>query len=113
MKFNSFDIFEHFSDLFVCFVHHVCHLKLVKNVLKSTRICMIVIPGETGLMLFKVTPEKPLVGYKASKEVNDKKLVRNVKKADDVYFNTGDLMMCDEDGYIYFMDRLGDTFRYV
>lgn len=29
----------------------------------------------------------------------------------DAYFNTGDLMLIDEQGYVYFKDRLGNTFR--
>ena len=30
----------------------------------------------------------------------------------DVWFRTGDLMRKDEDGYFYFVDRIGDTFRW-
>ena len=63
-------------------------------------------------MVCKVTPATPIYGYKASKEVNEKKLIRNVKKQGDIYFSTGDLLSCDKNGYIYFVDRLGDTFRY-
>lgn len=33
-------------------------------------------------------------------------------KEGDAYFNTGDLLVMDAYGYIYFKDRLGDTFRY-
>ena len=31
----------------------------------------------------------------------------------DKYFNSGDLMKVDKDYYLYFNDRIGDTFRYV
>ena len=31
----------------------------------------------------------------------------------DAYFNTGDLLLWDTDYYVYFVDRIGDTFRYV
>ena len=30
----------------------------------------------------------------------------------DVYFRTGDLLRADADGYYYFVDRIGDTFRW-
>ncbi len=63
-------------------------------------------------MLLRITGGMTFDGYLADKETNEKKLVRNVKKNGDVFFNTGDLMMIDKDGYVYFKDRLGDTFRY-
>ncbi len=30
-----------------------------------------------------------------------------------MFYFTGDLVVCDELGYLYFKDRTGDTFRYV
>ena len=33
-------------------------------------------------------------------------------KKGDSYFRTGDLLMKDKLGYYYFIDRLGDTFRW-
>ena len=45
--------------------------------------------------------------------MSSKKIIRDVKVKGDRYFNTGDLMRLDEDEHIYFIDRLGDTFRYV
>jgi fatty-acyl-CoA synthase len=43
---------------------------------------------------------------------SDKKMLRDVFKTGDVWFRTGDLMRRDEHGYFYFVDRIGDTFRW-
>ncbi|HXD75546.1 MAG TPA: hypothetical protein VN628_17495, partial [Vicinamibacterales bacterium] len=41
-----------------------------------------------------------------------KKILRDVFEAGDAWFRTGDLMKKDEAGYFYFVDRIGDTFRW-
>ncbi len=42
----------------------------------------------------------------------EKKVLKDVLKKGDQYFRTGDLLRVDEDGYIWFVDRVGDTFRW-
>eukprot|EP01063_Lacrimia_lanifica_P036835 TRINITY_DN740_c0_g1_i1.p2 TRINITY_DN740_c0_g1~~TRINITY_DN740_c0_g1_i1.p2 ORF type:complete len:631 (+),score=259.17 TRINITY_DN740_c0_g1_i1:54-1946(+) len=49
-------------------------------------------------------------GY-TSKEATEKKVLRNVFKKGDQYFRTGDLLRRKQ-GYTYFVDRIGDTFRW-
>jgi len=39
-------------------------------------------------------------------------VLRNVFGQDDAWFRTGDLMRQDSEGYFYFIDRIGDTFRW-
>lgn len=71
-------------------------------------------PHEPGLLLGKIDPKKAILtfaGY-ADKTASDKKMVRNVKKEGDCYFNTGDILVMDHFGYFYFKDRTGDTFRW-
>ncbi len=41
-----------------------------------------------------------------------KKVLRNVFKEGDSWFRTGDLMRVDDRGFYYFVDRIGDTFRW-
>ncbi|XP_072039081.1 long-chain fatty acid transport protein 2-like [Amphiura filiformis] len=89
-----------------------CDIETAKPIRDKNGMCILVPPGQPGLLVLKITPATPLTGYKASKEANEKKLLRDVKTKGDLYFNTGDMLSYDKDGYIYFMDRLGDTFRW-
>ena len=41
-----------------------------------------------------------------------KKILRDVFEKGDSWFRTGDLMRRDDHGYFYFVDRIGDTFRW-
>lgn len=50
-------------------------------------------------------------GY-VDKTASDQKILRSVIDHGDAWFRTGDLMRQDEDGYFYFVDRIGDTFRW-
>ena len=43
---------------------------------------------------------------------SEKKILRNLFTPGDAWYRTGDLMRRDEKGYYYFIDRLGDTFRW-
>jgi fatty-acyl-CoA synthase len=45
-------------------------------------------------------------------EASARKLLRNVFKAGDTWYRTGDLMRRDSRGFYYFVDRVGDTFRW-
>ncbi len=50
-------------------------------------------------------------GY-ADKAASEKKILRDAFETGDAWFRTGDLMREDKDGYFYFIDRIGDTFRW-
>lgn len=63
-------------------------------------------------MVSKITDIAPFVGYAQNEDQTEKKRLRNVLKKGDLYFNSGDLMRIDKDNFIYFQDRVGDTFRY-
>ncbi|OAF68685.1 hypothetical protein A3Q56_03557 [Intoshia linei] len=50
-------------------------------------------------------------GYTDSSSSN-KKLLNNVFNYGDVYLNSDDIFRMDKYGFLYFVDRLGDTYRY-
>lgn len=70
------------------------------------------LPGEPGLLISPVNAKNPFFGYAGNRKQTEKKLLCDVFKKGDVYFNTGDLMVQDQENFLYFWDRIGDTFRY-
>ncbi len=68
-------------------------------------------PGESGLLITKLTNAAPFEGY-TDGSANKKKLLSNVFNAGDSYFNSGDLVLKQGYRHIAFVDRLGDTFRW-
>ncbi len=50
-------------------------------------------------------------GY-GNKTDTNRKCLKNAFKKGDLWFRTGDLMKQDSLGYFYFIDRIGDTFRW-
>uniref|UniRef100_A0A8B9PC48 Long-chain-fatty-acid--CoA ligase n=1 Tax=Apteryx owenii TaxID=8824 RepID=A0A8B9PC48_APTOW len=73
--------------------------------------CIPVRPGEPGLLVIKITKTTPFHGYAGDPEKTEKKVLRNVLVKGDVFFNSGDLLMMDHEKFLYFQDRVGDTFR--
>lgn len=69
--------------------------------------------GKPGLLICKITQYAPFSGYAGAKQQTEKKQLRDVFQKGDLYFNSGDLLVIDNDNFIYFHDRTGDTFRLV
>jgi fatty-acyl-CoA synthase len=56
-------------------------------------------------------PNTRFEGY-ADTAASERKILRNVFASGDRWYRTGDLMRQDEAGFFYFVDRLGDTYRW-
>ena len=67
--------------------------------------------NEPGDLLGRIDKDSPFDGY-VDQAATKKKILQNVFKKGDAYFLTGDRMRMDEEGYLYFCDRTGDTFRW-
>ena len=83
----------------------------------KTGYCVVVTDGTPGELISPITniptsdgTTPDFEGY-TSKEATEKKVLRNVFKQGDSYFRTGDLLR-RKDGLTYFVDRIGDTFRW-
>ncbi|XP_032273345.1 very long-chain acyl-CoA synthetase [Phoca vitulina] len=74
--------------------------------------CIRVPKGEVGLLVCRITQLTPFSGYAGGNTQTEKKKLRDVFKKGDLYFNSGDLLMIDHENFIYFHDRVGDTFRW-
>ncbi|XP_029009051.1 long-chain fatty acid transport protein 2-like [Betta splendens] len=77
----------------------------------SSGLCVAAAKGEPGLLVSRITQRAKFYGYLGDPEQTEKKKLHDVFEKGDVYFNTGDLMRKDEDNFLYFLDRTGDTFR--
>ncbi|KAI5164632.1 Solute Carrier Family 27 Member 3 [Manis pentadactyla] len=74
--------------------------------------CVATSPGEPGLLVAPVSQQSPFLGYAGGPELAQGKLLQDVFRPGDVFFNTGDLLVCDSQGFLHFRDRTGDTFRW-
>ncbi|XP_071757570.1 long-chain fatty acid transport protein 2-like isoform X1 [Centroberyx gerrardi] len=78
----------------------------------SRGLCTEVPRGETGLLVAEIGARTPFSGYAKNKQQTEKKKLRDVFVKGDFYFNSGDLLKIDHEGFVYFQDRIGDTFRW-
>ncbi|XP_023329888.1 long-chain fatty acid transport protein 4 [Eurytemora carolleeae] len=70
--------------------------------------------GEAGEFVGIIQQNHPMrefVGY-SDKESTNKKILKDVWSKGDVCFRSGDILVSDQYGYLYFKDRRGDTYRW-
>jgi fatty-acyl-CoA synthase len=79
-------------------------------------LCMICGVDEPGEALGKIAdgsdmPSRRFDGY-TDETASNRKILRDVLVAGDAWFRTGDMMRRDASGFYYFVERLGETFRW-
>jgi fatty-acyl-CoA synthase len=79
----------------------------------SDGFCTRAAPGEVGecLGVIAVGARTEYAGY-VDRVDSEKKVLKDAFRPGDRWFLTGDLMTRDREGYFYFVDRVGDTFRW-
>jgi len=76
-------------------------------------LCIEAGPGQIGECIGQIGGDarSEYTGY-VDKVASEKKILHDVFEKGDRWFATGDLMKTDADGYFYFVDRIGDTYRW-
>ncbi len=73
--------------------------------------CIRCTTDEPGEAIGRVGDGASFEGY-TSKTESERKILRDVFSRGDAWYRTGDLMRKDASGFFYFVDRIGDTFRW-
>jgi fatty-acyl-CoA synthase len=78
--------------------------------------CVHAAANEPGEAIARISTDPANIGARyegyTDGSATDNKILRDVFKRGDAWFRTGDLMRKDDMGYFYFVDRIGDTFRW-
>jgi fatty-acyl-CoA synthase len=76
--------------------------------------CVRCAPHEAGEALGQILSENGATRFEGYNDdaASAKKILRDVFVPGDAWYRTGDLMRQDEQGFFYFVDRVGDTFRW-
>lgn len=67
---------------------------------------------EGGEIIVACSSQNDFVGYWNNQDATDKRFERDVFQKGDLWYRTGDALRRDADGRWFFLDRLGDTFRW-
>ncbi|KAK7178946.1 hypothetical protein DPSP01_010354 [Paraphaeosphaeria sporulosa] len=81
----------------------------------KTGLCQVCDWNEAGELLFKLDAaniSQKFQGYWGNSKATSSKILRDVRTKGDAYFRSGDLVRRDKEGRWYFIDRIGDTFRW-
>ncbi|XP_053174461.1 long-chain fatty acid transport protein 2-like isoform X1 [Scomber japonicus] len=104
---------EHFLHKMACPYKLIRYDTEKEEPVKDSRgFCIEVPTGETGLLVAKIGEKTPFSGYARNNQQTEKKKLRDVFVKGDLYFNSGDLLRIDDEGFVFFQDRIGDTFRW-
>lgn len=81
----------------------------------KTNFCVKVATDEPGELIYLLDPDninEKYQGYLGNDKASNSKIITDVFKKGDAYYRSGDLQRRDADGRWWFMDRIGDTYRW-
>ena len=68
--------------------------------------------SEGGEIIVRLISKDDFPGYWNNPEATEKKIIKDVFKNGDLFYRTGDALRRSDDGRWFFIDRLGDTYRW-
>lgn len=81
----------------------------------KTTFCVQVATNEPGELIYPLDPaniDEKFQGYYGNDKASSSKIFRDVFAKGDAYYRSGDLQRRDADGRWWFVDRIGDTYRW-
>ncbi|XP_068832774.1 long-chain fatty acid transport protein 4 [Capricornis sumatraensis] len=107
-----------FNSRILSFVYPIRLVRVNEDTMELIRgpdgLCIPCKPGEPGQLVGIIIQQDPLRRFDGylNQSANNKKIARDVFKKGDQAYLSGDVLVMDELGYVYFRDRTGDTFRW-
>lgn len=68
-------------------------------------------PNEPGMVVMRTSEIFQFSGYYGDSKKSDAKKIHNCFEEDDLWINSGDMLVMNEEFEVFFCERLGDTFR--
>ncbi|KAK6382711.1 hypothetical protein LTS17_003380 [Exophiala oligosperma] len=75
--------------------------------------CIVADRGEPGEAIARIRDMSTYTDYHGNTDATEKKLLRDVFEKGDVWQRSGDLLMQERDNWVKFVDRIGDTYRWM
>ncbi|KAF7486409.1 Hypothetical predicted protein [Marmota monax] len=107
-----------FNSRILSFVYPIRLVRVNEDTMELIRgpdgVCIPCRPGQPGQLVGRIIQQDPLRRFDGylNPGANNKKIAKDVFKKGDQAYLTGDVLVMDELGYLYFRDRTGDTFRW-
>ncbi|KAI1610633.1 fatty-acyl-CoA synthase [Exophiala viscosa] len=79
----------------------------------ETGFCVVAARGEPGEAIAKIRDMATYTNYHGNVEATENKLLRDVFEKGDVWQRSGDLLVQESNGWVKFVDRIGDTYRWM
>ena len=68
-------------------------------------------PNEPGMVVMRTSEIFQFSGYYGDSKKSDAKKIHNCFEEDDLWINSGDMLVMNDEYEVFFCERLGDTFR--
>ncbi|MBE7181226.1 MAG: AMP-binding protein, partial [Terriglobus roseus] len=78
----------------------------------ATGFCVVAKRDEPGEAIAKLVSRETYTDYHNNEAATEAKFLRDVFEKGDVWQRSGDLLVVQSDGWVRFVDRIGDTFRW-